>query len=641
MNLQQRFMPVFCLVVILAVFAYAQQPAPPKAPKITEPAEQKPAAAPAKPATNVPKDAVAEMTPQQMRALSLTHEAGQEAFTIETKRDSALLQARAADVLWPHDREGARKFFDQAFEMATTYYRESKDTNSQRVGNRNQVNRSDIRLEIIKLVNRYDKALGESYLTRFTDDKRREAEEKRKQSPPTNFDKLFGENADQANDLTRIASELLPVDPATAQRLALHSLNQGVSTGMAEFLAQLSVKDRAAADKLYVAALAALQRAPQPMPGQILALAAYPFGEGLIRVVSGPNNMGWGFGKPKDFTINPAQAQQFLQAAYTTLVRATPPTIQQHPQANEIIGAAYFTTQTLAPKVAQYHPALLEEWNDLAGRLQALTADQNRQAIERHLKDEAERQNNAATAQANRVKDSLEEAEKTQDPTERDARFVEAALQSDEAAQGLEIASRIVDLDLRRRTKSWLSYRASQQARDKKQWDDALRYAMDVTETDQRAYLIFVLAQSLLKDGNRPRAIELLQTAQREAESAENNVGKVRALIGIANTFVAFEPARGFEVIELAIKAANQIKEKANFDNDEAKVVRSFEFKFGGLTNVNTAPDFDLGKTLVGLSRLDYERALTLVQQLEHKPAKIGAMLSLTESLLKKNDAAK
>ena len=282
----------------------------------------------------------------------------------------------------------------------------------------------------------------------------------------------------------------------------------------------------------------------------------------------------------------------------------------------------------------------MEEWNGLQGRLQSLADDSSRQNIERELQNDAERRNGAKGGQQDSLKAALEQAEKAKDPNERDALFAEAAfeaLEQDDFAQALSIAGRITDVELRRRAKSWINYQAADDAREKKQWDDARRYALEVNETDQRAYLLMVIAQALLKAEDRPRAIEMLQTAQHEAEAAEDTAGKVRALIGIANTFAGFDALRGFEVIEIAVKAANQLKEPRTFDKDDARVVRSFESKFGSRTQASTAPDFDLGRSLVTLARHDFERALNAAQALNHKPAKVAALLTLTESVLKKS----
>ncbi|NOT63099.1 MAG: hypothetical protein HOP19_23060, partial [Acidobacteria bacterium] len=248
---------------------------------------------------------------------------------------------------------------------------------------------------------------------------------------------------------------------------------------------------------------------------------------------------------------------------------------------------------------------------------------------------------NATAQQKDDVQSALERAEKTQDPNERDAHFADAAfeaLEDNDYEQALSIAGRIVDVELRRRAKSWINYQAAEAAREKKQWDDARRYALEVSDTDQRAFLLFGVAQALLKANDRPRAIEMLQTAQREAEAAEDTPAKVRALIGIANTWAGFDALRGFEAIEIAVKAANQLKEPRTFDQDDARVVRSFESKFGSRTNTSTVPDFELGRSLVILARHDFERALNVAQTLTHKPAKVAALLTLNESVLKKSE---
>jgi hypothetical protein len=82
------------------------------------------------------------------------------------------------------------------------------------------------------------------------------------------------------------------------------------------------------------------------------------------------------------------------------------------------------------------------------------------------------------------------------------------------------------------------------------------------------------------------------------------------------------------------VKAANQLKEPRTFDKDDALVVRTFESKFGARTNTSTVADFELGRSLVILARYDFERALNTAQTLTHKPAKVAALLTLTESVL-------
>src|SRR5207253_6676880 len=118
------------------------------------------------------------------------------------------------------------------------------------------------------------------------------------------------------------------------------------------------------------------------------------------------------------------------------------------------------------------------------------------------------------------------------------------AQRSDDMARAMEIIGRISNMDFRRQVRDWVNFDAATAAVRDKHFDDAHRYALDVSATDQRAYLLFEIARAALEQKDRQRATELLDEAARKAADADNTADKLRALLGIAHLYASFDPPR-------------------------------------------------------------------------------------------------
>src|SRR5215510_1219999 len=242
----------------------------------------------------------AENTPNlaelRQRGIDLAQQVGEEANGIDDRRSAAIIQAVAADVLWPHRNEPARELFRKAFETAATHYKETLDDNRQQLEKKTWTSRGDVRVEVIKLINKRDPKMGAEYNEKFIESKSREEQERAArapasgQSPGTGESKFFGGNVAATNGLMDAANTLLNEDAKMSVDVARRAVDLGSSPAFATFISALSRRDRAAADGLYLHALEVLSSAQAPLPGQLLALSAYPFGEGQIRVSDGSNN---------------------------------------------------------------------------------------------------------------------------------------------------------------------------------------------------------------------------------------------------------------------------------------------------------------------------------------------------------------
>lgn len=588
------------------------------------------------------KAAEEEASALQQRGIEIIRSAAQEAVSLDDRRSAARVQANAADVLWPRDEDHARQIFQKAFDAAVMHYRETKDDNREQVAERAWTGRPDMRLEVIRLASRRDAALAQKFTEQYVEEKRRELQDLTTQNQKRDsYDRLFGKEDAIASGLLDAASPLLATDPKTAVELAQRAFSAGVPQGGPSFLFQLAEKDKAAADSLFLVALDQISRDPAVVPGQWLLLAAYPFGESTVYISDGGGLSSNSFGPPTtNATVDPQLAGRYLGSVAGMLARAAQINPAQSPELQSRIAAAFFTARLLEPKVVKYQPALAEGWREVTQQLSLLTEQKSRDGVDRNVRNIDQRSKpSAPTDEEDRVKSLLDRAERTTDFGQRDELYRQAAfaLQRSDPARALSIADKISDLDLRKKVRSWICFQASTGALGQKQWDEARRYAMEVTETDQRAYLFFRIAEGVLKNGDRTRAVELLDEAAQRAASADNTAGKLRALLGIANLYANFDPMRGFEIAADAVKTANRVP---SYSPDQAQLTRVFSSR--GSTSISTedVEGFDLGKTLAALARADFDRAIALAQSLESKPLKLTTLVAIASSVFDQKQTA-
>jgi hypothetical protein len=388
-----------------------------------------------------------------------------------------------------------------------------------------------------------------------------------------------------------------------------------------------------------------LSAAQTPLPGQLLALSAYPFGEGQIRIRDGSNNSSWGFGKPDNFDVNPQHVQKFLTVALSALQRLADPSVTQAPDAASRLSVALYAAKALESKVAAFHPALQDQWQAMTSSLEALNPGGSAQRILQALERDAERKEarpgdeprqQSSSRQKEMVDELLERAQKTNDFAQRDGLYSQAALAAESAgdiSRAMEIAGRISDLTFRGKMKSWINFNASEKAIGEKRFDDARQYALGVDETDHRAFLFFQIAETVFGNNDRDRGRELLEEAARRAVEAEDTQEKVKALCGIADLYLKIDQDRSFSLAEAAVRAANKVPaEKLNVVEGGSRMIRTLSNASGTRINSTDVERFDLRKVFSRLAGYDFDRSLALAQAIENKSARCWAMIAVAES---------
>jgi len=577
------------------------------------------------------------------RSINLILVAVEGAATLDDERSAVRIQALAADMLWKHEQARARQIFQNAFAAATNYHQDGKGLEQEQLAGGLSLSRPDLRLEVIRLAGKHDAQLSRKFTEQYVEEKRREQEEKRNQSKqPRNYDAAFGTVDEASNDTLHIAEKLLDVNRKEAIGLAEQSFTKGVPQGAGYLFAKIAERDRATADQLYLTALGSLQREKLPVPGQLLLLSSYPFGDGNVWVSSGDGVNSYQFPVSDKFIIDEKIVQQFIATAFIVLARNAEAAVAQLPDANARVGAALFAAKLLQPRIAKYRPDRSEEWQGLinalfyiAGEQTQLGVDKTLSQISKGAKPETE------TSIDDRIKRLLDRAQNTNNFAQRDERYQKAALLADQkpdTPRALEIADKISNREHRKKLRSWLNFEAATRAINARKLDEARQYATEVEATDQSAYLFFQIARIALADKDQVRAQNLLAEAARRAVAADNTPEKLRALLGLVSLYSRFDSPRGFDLAGEAVRTANKIQ---NYGPDQARLVRSLETPGGkGLSiSVENTEEFDLGKTLASLAGADFERALLLAQSLENKPLGLTAVISVAASVFEKKPA--
>ena len=579
----------------------------------------------------------------RQRSINIILLAAEGSTTLDDECSAIRIQSFAADVLWKQEQVRARQLFQSAFAAAITHHHDGKGTEQEQLGNGLSLSKPDLRLEVIRLVSKHDAQLSRQFSDQYVEEKKREQEEKRNQNKPSrNYDPAFGAVDEISHDTLHIAEKLLDANRKEAFGLAESAFAKGVPQAAGYLFAEIAERDRAAADQLYLMALNRLQRDKNPVPGQLLLLASYPFGDGNVWVSSGESVNSYSFPVADKFAIDEKIVRRFIATAFIVLARNLEGNVSQLPDANARIGAALFAAKLLQPRIARYNPERSEEWHSLTNALFYVAGEQTRLGIDKTL-NQIHKSAKPQTPMSldERIKALLDRAQNTNVFAKRDELYQKAVLlanQKPDTAYALEIADKINNREFRKKLRSWLNFEAATRAIGVGKLDEARLYAVEVEATDQSAYLFLQIARIALANKDQVKAQSLLVEAEQKALAAENTPEKLRALVGLIGLYARFDSLHGFDLANEAVRTANKTQ---NYDTDRARLIRNLETPSGKSLSVSVenTEEFDLGKTLASLAKADFEQALLLAQSLEDKRLGLMAVISVAASVFDKKPA--
>jgi hypothetical protein len=560
------------------------------------------------------------------RITSLLERLADEARASDDLAFAVRAQAQAATLLWSRDAGRASSIYRRAFESLATAPAKSADQKTTATGSSvatprpelSAARKRQLRSELLNQIAARDPVLAEE-LAGSVAEKIEGSSRDCKDGTSLDCGASSGntsstpiahtainpsptrEDTERRELLMSAALQIVEREPQQAMAFAQMSVALGVSPYLARFMTLMRAVDAERADLLFSNVVARLEESSEINLTDVHALGSY-----VVSVVN----------VTSDQSLSKELVVRFLNLALNKIARG-----ESNPSAitTRDDSAAYFIGRQLTDLVARYLP-------ERAGQLQRYVANGTGPAIDAGA-DAAtpdvliDASDLGVRAPADIARDAIEATDKS----ERESLWARAALgwlARDGLKEAEETAFRISNDATRDRVLIQVVQRYS----SVKRIEDALALARRVVDLSLRADVMVMLANGALASGHEGRAVELLNEAATCSASAAL-IDRARSLIKIAGSFAAFDDISSFDTLQSAIKAINEASKRQQESKDEpASAANGNAVRTSALDDLNGP---SLERTLAVLAKSDFDRALSLAQQLPGREASIVAQLAV------------
>jgi tetratricopeptide (TPR) repeat protein len=490
--------------------------------------------------------------------------------------------ARVADVLWASNPARAR-------ELIVTSFREARDLNTDLPA------RYALHREIIAVARRHSPDLAAELIGELDD----ERDESRERLSRDSLERITERGAHYLES----ARELLDAgDQNRALALARRSFGEGRSSDFIWFLTNLRQKDRAAADRLFLDGLVALQ-AGGADPNDVLFFGLYLFYPGRVaagNLSDGVEAVSYGVDFSAAPTVPLALARPYLQAAASALLQfqVTPGL----PGAAGSVALKRFALLQLLPLFQRYEPQLLGE---IGSQVAALGPYVQPNAA----KETAPEIAGSATSEI------ITNIEKLSSAKERNHYFFTAtkhAIDIGDFERATALTARIDDLNLKEATLELLSFNQARVALKRGELDEASRIAAAKLSLERSAIIYSQLADAWLEKNNYVRADEEVNHAVAALAKTEDRAQRARVYIYLAEGWAKRDKLRAFELLGAAIKEINAAE---RFDPSDDRITFKIVTPLATQTIV-LSQGVSLLSNVSQLAGADFLRTLSLVREL-------------------------
>jgi len=586
-------------------------------------------AQPRKPKVNT-EEADAEAAQQRTVAISLVTSLADEARSFKDQTRRARVQARAADVLWDSDPERARELFRRAWEAAEIVDTENARKRAEEMrrlesGGEPVVIRGgpDLRSEVLRLVGKRDRKLGEEFL-KALDEAAEKARNEAAADQRTRGTRLGG------SQRLQLARRL--VEDGEVQRAlefagpALDSVN----VDSIFFLSALREKDAKLADAAYTTLLARAARDPFSDANTVSGLSSYLFTPFLYVTFepSGGANQSRQRGETPPPVVDATLRGNFLKVAFQILMQPLAAPDQDRTTSGQT--GKYLIIKRLLPLFEQYAaelaPGLRTQMTALASYVPSTFQQGENRAVTVGIQpDEAE------SDPFQRMQERLDHASKSDD---RDAIYADYAVAFSDKGdpRGRDLVDKIENSELRKSVKAYTDFQLTQLAVRKKDATEVARLVKtgDLTSI-QKVWALTAAAKFVLAT-ERSRATDMLEEALAEGRRiSASDPDRARALTAVAVGLGEIDRVRSWEVLGEVIKAANSAEA---FTGEDSRISSRLSTKYMTVITNSTAEDFDLLAVFRHLARADLLRAVQLAKTFTGEAPRAVATLAVARAIL-------
>ena len=595
------------------------------------------AAAPAKPAAKnkaTSAAARARIDQQKALALSLLVSLANDARSFPDQKLRARTLAQIADAFWEPDPEQGRALFRKAWDAAEFADQESarhleEDRQRQQAANGAiaLVSPPDLRSEVLRLAAKRDRALGEELLDKLKDARTREATDA---SSPMRTDSFATPAA--VKQRLRLANQLLDTDVERALQFADPVLGTVTMEGL-NFLSFLRDKNPAAADQRYARLLAIAEGDLKSDANTISLLSSYLFTPHLF-VAFDPQG-GQESSQMNQRTPPPDVTPEFRSAFFRTaaqvLLRPSPS--REQDRSTSGLQGKYLVIKRLMPLFEQY--AAKEVVEQLRGEMAVLAQGTDQDVREDDNSDSPIQRGITPERTTEDIEKSLlDRIDRAKTSAERDAIYLQLATRTAQKGdmRARDFTEKIEESELRKKTKPYVDMTLAMSAVEKKETEKALTMAGKGELTHiQRVWLLTQTARAL-PPADRDKALEIIAEAAVEARRIDgSDPDRPRALVAVANAFLATDRARAWETMLEVAKASNSVE---GFTGEDGRIVIRLQAKSMTSLRTSTVDDFNLPGVFRTLSQENATQAIELARSFEGEAPRATALIAVARALL-------
>jgi hypothetical protein len=577
----------------------------------------------------------ADAAQQRTIAISLVSTLADEARSFKDQTRRARVQARAADVLWDSDPERARELFRRAWEAAEIV---DTETAKKRADEMRRLENSgepvvvrggpSLRSEVLRLVAKRDRKLGEEFLKALD-----EAAEKERSEAATN--QRLNNQGTRVGTSQRLQLARRLIEDGEVQR-AMEFAGPALDTVNVDsifFLSALREKNAQLADSAFTTLLARVVRDPNSDANTIAGLSSYLFTPFLYVTFerNGGSNQNRGRGPtPPPTDIDATLRNNFFKVAYQILMQPLPAPDQDRTTSGQT--GKYLIIKRLLPLFEQYAadlaPGLRTQMTALASYVPpGMQQGENRAVSTGILPEESEGD------PYQRMQERLDRATK---PDDRDAIYADyaVAFSEDGDPRAKDLVDKIENTELRKSVKAYTDFAVAQQAVRNKDVAELMRLVKSGELTSIQKVWALTSAAKLVQASESSRATDMLEQALAESHRISgSDPDRARALTAVAVGFGEVDRVRAWEILGEVVKAANGAEA---YTGEDSRITSRLQTKFMVVMNSGNAEDFDLLAVFRHLARADLLRAIQLAKTFTGEAPRAVATLAIARSVLEK-----
>ena len=592
-----------------------------------------PALAQTKKARKNTEEADAEAAQQRTIAISLVTTLADEARSFKDQTRRARVQARAADVLWDTEPERARELFRRAWEAAEIVDAEAAKKRAEEMkrlqGEGGPVvvrGGPDLRSEVLRLVAKRDRKLGEEFLKALD-----EAAEKARTEAAADQRRNSGTRLDASQRLQLARRLVEDGEVERAIEFATPSLDS-VNVDSIYFLSALREKNAQLADAAFNNLLARAARDPSSDANTVSGLSSYLFTP-FLYVTFEPNggaNQNRQRGPTPAPPVNSTLLNSFLKVGFQILMQPLAAPDQDRTTSGQT--GKYLIIKRLLPIFEQFAPdlapGLRTQMTALASYVPGTFQQGENRAVTVGLQPES-----AEGDPYQRMQERLDRAGKSED---RDAIYADyaVALAGDGDPRVRDLVDKIENSELRKSVKAYTDFQLVQFAIRKKDTVEALRLVKNGDLTSiQKVWALTSIAK-LVMAAERSRATDMLEEALVESRRISgSDPDRARALTAVAVGFGEIDRVRAWEILGEVVKAANGADD---YTGEDSRISSRLQTRYMVVMNNSTSEDFDLLAVFRHLARADLLRAIQLAKTFTGEAPRAVATLAIARSVLEK-----